>query len=272
MTVWLSDDSAHWVELQEDYDRLLAEPGQRLLAAAELSPGQRVADIGCGCGDTTFALAERIAPGGLAIGVDISGQMLARARERLAKNGLDAHLLLADAQRPLFEPSSLHAVISRLGITFFPDLEEALRQLRQTLVRGGRLSFICWPAPDRNPLFAIPRVALRRFAPAAVPPDDDRAGPFALAEPGRIRAVLAAAGFAEPAIDELRWEMRLGGDVDEALPMLRDLGVEQALRQVDLGTGIALMTSLREELAAHAGQGGVVLPGYAWLVTAVRGG
>jgi len=79
---WNSIAGRRWTDRQEDQDLVLRPVSDRLIAAADAKPGQRVIDIGCGCGDTTIDFAARVTPGGEVLGLDISEPMLARARER----------------------------------------------------------------------------------------------------------------------------------------------------------------------------------------------
>ena len=81
---------------------------------SRLRPGERILDVGCGCGATTIALAERVAPSGSAFGIDISVPMLSRARQ-LAPHGLPLDFVLADATVYPFDPASFDLLASRFG-------------------------------------------------------------------------------------------------------------------------------------------------------------
>lgn len=78
---------AHWIANQARYDRMNAPFAAMILDAAALRPGGNVLDVGCGCGGTTLAAARLIAPG-QAVGLDLSGPMLARARADAEQAGL----------------------------------------------------------------------------------------------------------------------------------------------------------------------------------------
>lgn len=73
-----------WLELEDQLEEVSRLPGELAMERLALGPGQRVVDLGCGSGMTTLDLASRVGPGGGAVGVDISAEMLARARERAA--------------------------------------------------------------------------------------------------------------------------------------------------------------------------------------------
>jgi SAM-dependent methyltransferase len=83
---WNGEEASHWVTHQAAYDRMLAPFTAMLLDAAALRPGDRVLDVGCGCGATTCAAARAAAPGRV-LGVDLSEPMLARGQASAAAAG-----------------------------------------------------------------------------------------------------------------------------------------------------------------------------------------
>src|SRR5262245_22957923 len=99
---WNGYAATTWVKNQDRMDALLAPITNGVMKACDVGRGDRVLDIGCGCGDTTLLLARR---GAAATGVDISQPMLARARERATASGLDVRFELGDAATTRFERS-----------------------------------------------------------------------------------------------------------------------------------------------------------------------
>src|ERR1700690_2026963 len=93
-----NDTGPRWVAQQHLIDDQIRPLGRLAMDRSNVRPGERVLDVGCGCGDTTVELAERVAPGGAVTEIDISAPMLERARERARTQGVAAGFELADAQ------------------------------------------------------------------------------------------------------------------------------------------------------------------------------
>jgi SAM-dependent methyltransferase len=79
---WNGPIGERWVAHQEMLDARLQVFSPHLLAAAELTHGQRILDIGCGCGAISLEVARAVGPTGHVVGLDVSRPMLARARDR----------------------------------------------------------------------------------------------------------------------------------------------------------------------------------------------
>jgi ubiquinone/menaquinone biosynthesis C-methylase UbiE len=128
----------------------MASLDRALLDAAELQPGGRVLDVGCGVGDTTLDAARRVGPSGLALGVDGSLTMLEQARRRAADAGL-AHVgfVHADAQAQRFAPLRFDAIVSTRAQDVFADPDAGFANLARTLRPGGRLVIVSREEPDR---------------------------------------------------------------------------------------------------------------------------
>lgn len=185
-----------WVSAQDETDRHTGPFGDAALEIADPQPGERVLDVGCGCGTTALDLAIVVGTTGAVLGVDLSSVMLQRAEERAAAVGLtNLTFRRLDAQRGELGHSAFDLVFSRFGVMFFADPTAAFAHLRAALRPAGRLVFVCWQPPSANPWMAIPnRTAMRFFD--LTPPPHDAPGPFSLADPQRIRALLTAGGFA----------------------------------------------------------------------------
>jgi SAM-dependent methyltransferase len=265
---WNGPTAQAWVESQARMERLLAELSARALNRAAPRSGEQVLDIGCGCGDTTLAMAEL---GARVTGVDVSVPMLELARKRSASRD-DVIFIEADASSHAFDrPYDL--AFSRFGVMFFADPYQAFAHIRTALTPQGRLCFICWQSPRDNPWLSVPGAAAQPFLPEPEAPPDPRApGPFAFADPDYVNDILGRAGFAHIEIEPCTTEMDLGRDVDEALHFLMRNGpMSRVLAELDEDTRTRALAAVRLELSPHAGERGVALGGACWIVRAERG-
>jgi ubiquinone/menaquinone biosynthesis C-methylase UbiE len=137
---WDGDEGAYWAAHADRFDRAVAPYHERLMSTAAIAPGERVLDIGCGTGQTTRDAARAAAPGGVALGVDLSSQMLDVARARASDERVrNAAFEQADAQVHPFDAASFDVAISRTGAMFFGDPVAAFTNIHRSLRAGGRM-------------------------------------------------------------------------------------------------------------------------------------
>ncbi|PWT90364.1 MAG: SAM-dependent methyltransferase [Proteobacteria bacterium] len=260
-----------WAQYQELLDRQIEALGLAAIDALKPAKGEHVLDIGCGCGQSTLALAERVGSTGSVIGVDISVPMLEVALRRArAKPSLAVTFRQVDAQTDELGRGQFEAAFSRFGVMFFSDPEAAFTNIRKSLKAGGRLAFICWRCLAENPWMQAPLQAALPFLPPIAPLDPTAPGPFSFAAPERVRGILANAGFRSVAINAL--DAPLGGaDVEQTLNLSLNMGpLGAALRQhPELKAVVA--DAVRDMLSVHLTPNGVVMPAAVWIVTGQSG-
>jgi SAM-dependent methyltransferase len=265
---WDGDDGDHWTEHEDVYNGAVARHHRYFMCGAAIAAGERVLDIGCGTGQTTCD-AARVATAGAALGVDLSSRMLERAREHAREHGLtNVRFEQSDAQVHHFEEGRYDLAMSRFGAMFFSDHAAALRNIGSALRTGGRLVLMSWqPAADN---VWIQRVR-DAFAAGRKLPDEPSGGPgpFGLAEPGYVRDVLAAAGFADVDLEMVNEPMWFGATADDAFNFWSNSGLSRGLlRDADKATCDRAFASLRGLFEAHHTPDGVLLESAAWLTTA----
>ena len=271
ITYWNEQGGPRWVTLQEALDRQLASFGRIVMDRLAIAAGERVLDVGCGCGETSLELGRRVGREGSVLGVDISTVMLERARER-GRAVANVEFLAADAQTHAFAPASFDAVFSRFGVMFFADPRAAFANIARALKPGGRLGFHCWKKLVDNPWMTVPFFAALQHLPPPTPPPPDAPGPFAFADPDRVRGILADAGLAEIEFESRTDPMSLGtGDLDDAVDFALQMGPTSiALREATPETVAKVRASVREALVPHQTPEGVSLTTSSWVVTARR--
>ena len=271
---WNSIAGQRWTDRQEEQDLVMRPISDRLIAAADAKPGQRVIDVGCGCGDTTIDFAARVMPGGEVLGLDISEPMLARARER-APSALPARFVLADATVYDFEPGWADLAVSRFGVMFFADPAQSFANLRKGLKSGGRLAFACWREAKQNPFFIVPLREAKKHAPPLPETNPDDPGPFAFADDARVRRVLTAAGFADIVVtpQNLDLDIAIGRGLDAAVASALSIGpTSRILDGQPEAVRAAAAADIRKALAERTKGDSVPLGAAIWIVTAVNPG
>ncbi|HUB14802.1 MAG TPA: class I SAM-dependent methyltransferase [Acetobacteraceae bacterium] len=212
---WNNVAGPRWVASPGFRERRNQESLALLLACLRLAGGENVLEIGCGTGAVTIPLAKAVGEYGRVVAVDISQPMLDAARRRVADSGMrNVTLLPGDAQVLAFERAAFDIATSRMGVMFFSDPVAAFRNIGSSLKPDGRLVFACWATLAENPHWLISYdIALRHLGPPA-PSTGYVPGPLTLGDPGRIREVLAAAGFADIEIERAHPTI-IGGSPEE---------------------------------------------------------
>jgi ubiquinone/menaquinone biosynthesis C-methylase UbiE len=135
---------------EEGWRAALAPAHARLLALADLRPGERVLDVACGTGVITLAAARAVHPGGAVAGVDVSERMVELARARAAAESLE-HVALhrMDAELLAFDDAAFDVALDALGLMYLPDPHAALLEMHRVLRPAGRAVAAVWGARAR---------------------------------------------------------------------------------------------------------------------------
>jgi ubiquinone/menaquinone biosynthesis C-methylase UbiE len=167
---------------------------EAIVQAAQVSPGMSVLDIACGSGEPAISLATLLQDSGAVIGVDMAESALKTARERARHRGLaNVRFQSADAHHLPFADAQFDRVTSRLGIMFFADLPNALREMRRVLKPSGRVTLLTWGVMGQ-PYFSSTIGTLLRCLPGSSMPQN-ALRMFAFGQPGLLAGQLRAAGF-----------------------------------------------------------------------------
>jgi ubiquinone/menaquinone biosynthesis C-methylase UbiE len=270
---WNGPAGQRWAERQQAQDVLLGPVAELLIDRAKPRPGERVLDVGCGSGATSFAFAQKVAPGGNVLGIDISEPMLTVGR-RSTPAGLPVEFALADATVFPFEAASFDLLASRFGVMFFADPVLSFANMRKALRPSGRLAFACWREPRENPWMMVPLQAVYKHAPKLPQQAPDDPGPFAFASEQRVNRILSDAGFTDIKMEpcNLALDIAIGRGLDAAVQGALEIGpANRALEGQPAEVRAAAVQSIREAVAPFAKGDAVALPGSIWIVTAGAG-
>ena len=173
----------------------LGEATNVMLDMAGVGTGQRVLDVAAGAGEQTLVTAKRVGPSGYVLATDISSNVLDFALNAARQAGLEnVETKVMDGENLEVPEGSFDAVVSRVGLIYFPDQHKALTGMKRVLKPGGRVAAITYSLPENNKFFSVPVSIIRRRANLA-PPLPGQPGPFSLGGPGVLEAAYDKAGF-----------------------------------------------------------------------------
>lgn len=175
--------------------RWLDPATELLLDMAGVRAGSRVLDVAAGAGGQTLLAARRAGTKGHVLATDISPRILEFAAQAARRAGLaNVETRVLDGEALDVPAQSFDAVISRVGLIYFPDQQKALAGMRSALKSGGRVGAIVYSTPEANRFFSVPVGIIRRRA-NLPPPLPGQPGPFSLGGSVALAGAFEKAGF-----------------------------------------------------------------------------
>jgi SAM-dependent methyltransferase len=257
-TVELSTDAA--VVYEQDFvPALFGQWAPRLADAADVGPGDRFLDVGCGTGVVAREAALRVGPNGRIVGFDLNESMLAVAK-RLRP---EIEWRQGDVIQLPFEDASFDAVVSQFMLMFIADRVAAIKEMWRVLAPGGRLAASAWMAFE----CAAGDVALAEIARRLIGDDAAEAfkAPYLLGDEDEFLGLFRSAGLPDAQIETREGSFSFSS-IDE---MVRVWVKGWVLADIDDDTYAALLKEARKDLMCFCnGDGEIRLPMNAHIVTA----
>lgn len=132
---------------------------RRAIETLDLSPGERIIEVGCGNGNSFAPLRVGIGSEGTVVGLDVSRGMVSSAARRIQKAGWqNVHVVRGDAQRPPVVDETFDAAYASMSLSAVPSPERAIDAVEAAVRPGGRFvvldaqPFQQWPWRRANPL------------------------------------------------------------------------------------------------------------------------
>ena len=269
LAFWNGQGGHTWVTRQEHTDTTLAPVTEALLTFAAPQAGERVLDVGCGCGGPTLEFARAVGPAGRVAALDISGPMLAEGEARAKSAGI-TNIDWRQADSAMTALDEYDLLTSAFGTMFFGDAVSAFAHMRHAANRGARMAIVCWRSLAENPWMEVPMTAVAPHLPPRPKPAPHSPGMFAFADPEYVSRVLMASGWASPRFEKLDADLDIaaGRGLEEAVIQSTQIGaVNSWLRNQPAEVVSAAFVSLREALAPYVNGASVRLTGAMWLIS-----
>lgn len=182
---------------------------ETMLDLGKIKEGDRVLHVAAGAGEPALSAARRGGPTGYVLATDISSNILDFAMQAAKAQHLDnVETRVMDGENLELPDASFDAVLSRVGLIYFPDQQRALSEMRRVLKPGGRVAAMVYTTPENNRFFSIPVSIIRRRA-QLPPPLPGLPGPFSLGGPGVLEDAYLRAGFRDIATRTISAPLKL---------------------------------------------------------------
>lgn len=244
---------AQWQETAEAWYRWgptlnqwLGKATDRMLEMAGITHGHRVLDIAAGAGDQSITTAKKVGINGYVLATDISSTILEYAQQAAHQAGIDnIETKVMDGENLTLEENSFDAVISRVGLIYFPNQQKALKEMLRVLKPGGKIATLVYSTPEKNQFFSIPISIIRNRA-NLPPPLPNQPGPFSLGAEGAMEKAFSQAGFKNirteyvdsplqlPSVKEcLKFERESFGALHQMMSSLAEAEKESVWREIE---------------------------------------
>jgi ubiquinone/menaquinone biosynthesis C-methylase UbiE len=264
-----------FVRFREQVTAGLGAHGNAALAAHPPASGDRVVDLGCGFGDTTLQIARLVGAGGEVVGVDVAEPFVELAAKEAGEAGVEnVRFERGDVQVMDFDGRFDYA-FSRMGLMFFANPVQALRNVREALVPGGRLCAVVWRRKLDNDWLHRAELVVADYLERPEESDEPTCGPgpFSMAGADTLSEQLKIAGFERIALQRCDAPIGMGASLDEAVEFTMSIGpAGEVLRLWGDRAGEIrpqIAAKIRAALAEFDGPDGVAAPASTWIVSAV---
>jgi SAM-dependent methyltransferase len=264
-----------WIKFRHVVTTGLGAHGDVALRLVPPQEGQRVLDIGCGLGDTTQQIAALVGPAGEAVGVDAAENFIETATSEAAEADVEnTRFFVADVQTdPLGGPYDM--AFSRMGTMFFISPVAALRNVRESLVPGGRLAMAVWRRREDNLWMYRAQQIVEEIVQKPEESDEPTCGPgpFSMANADTVSDVMLHAGWEDISLYRCDLPIMGGRDLDEALDLVMSIGPAGEILRLQGDRAAPLLpkvdAALREGLSEFVREDGSIwAPASTWIVTA----
>ena len=262
-----------FVQFREIIISGLEQHGKRAMQMHPPAKGDRVLDIGCGFGDTTQVLRALVGNEGSAVGVDISEPFIEASIAEADATGVPDISFVAGDVQDMDLAGPYDYAFSRMGIMFFANPVQALRNIRGALRPGGQFVGVVWRRKLDNDWIYRAEQVVEQYLDEPEEPEDARCGPgpFSMANADTVTDQLQAAGFEAPTLTRLDLPMKLGDDLDHAVDFAMALGPAAELIRISPqeeveGLKPKLAREIREAVAEFDTADGVYGPTSTWVI------
>ena len=221
---WNEKYGHKWVENDNSMNERLSILTKELFLKTNIENGDKVLDIGCGGGQTSYEASKLVGDNGYVLGADISDLLLSVAKSKYSKiNNLE--FKNCDVQNYSFKEKSFNKVISRFGVMFFENPVDAFYNINKSIKDGGSLNFVCWTNLMENEFHTAATNVILKHIKREYPKITRDPGPFAFNDNDYIEEILANAGFKNIKVEKKYTSISTQDTIDKDAELLLNVGM-----------------------------------------------
>ena len=221
---WNEGIGRKWVEEDDSMNERLSILTKELFLRSNIKRDDKILDIGCGGGQTTFDASEMVGENGYVVGADISKILLDLAESKYA-NTKNLEFKYCDVQNYEFKVNSFSKVISRFGVMFFENPIEAFKNIYNSIQEGGSLNFVCWTNVMENEFFTDPTNIIIKHINKEFPEITKAPGPLAFSEEDYVKEILMSSKFKNVKIEKVYSSISTNDSAEKDGALLLKLGL-----------------------------------------------
>ena len=221
---WNKGIGQKWVKEDDAINERFTILTKEFFSRASIKKNDKVLDIGCGGGITSFEASKLAGKDGYVLGADISKILLNLAKKNFS-NIRNLEFQYCDVQNYNFENNFFSKVISRFGVMFFENPIVAFKNIYNSIQNGGSLHFVCWTNVLENEFFTAAANIIIKHLNREFPKVTRTPGPFAFSETKYVKQILNASGFENIKVDKVYTSLSTNDDAEKDGELLFNIGL-----------------------------------------------
>ena len=221
---WNKGIGQKWVKEDDAINERFTILTKEFFSRASIKKNDKVLDIGCGGGITSFEASKLAGKDGYVLGADISEILLNLAKKNFS-NIKNLEFQYCDVQNYNFENNFFNKVISRFGVMFFENPIVAFKNIYNSIQNGGSLHFVCWTNVLENEFFTAAANIIIKHLNREFPKVTRTPGPFAFSETKYVKQILNASGFENIKVNKVYTSLSTNDDAEKDGELLFNIGL-----------------------------------------------
>ena len=220
---WNKKTGPKWVKYDDAMNERFSILTNELFSRANIKNSEKILDIGCGGGETTFQASKLLNKEGYVLGADISKTLLDHAKSKFSNIDI-IDFINCDVQNYQFEKNYFNKVISRFGVMFFENPFHAFQNIYSSMQINGSLNFVCWTNIMENEYFTEGMDIITKYTNESFTEITTEPGPFAFNDEAYIREILEYSGFKNVKIDKIYSSISTKDSLEDNVTILLGVG------------------------------------------------